>query len=682
MNERKVELGSQIFVNRDDSPETIRTWVRRFDEAGLRVIRIFLFWDHVERREGVWDFTQYDALFDEAAARALSVVVTLMPVSPPGWMRLTGGVQDVGDLDDPVFWSRALDYVTRAARRYTSHPALHSWILWNEPSRRVPRCPSSMRAYRAYLEKAYGGDIEALNRLHYRQYDSFSRIGEGEEAATQAMSFTGYAEALDWMRFNVANLTEKLSDIAAAVRKEDDHPIHINPHGLAYHELQGQSIFEQAKLVDFIGCSAHPSWHSSRFPREYLARSVAYFADLMKSATCAPDGRFWVTELQGGTNIFSGWEYLCPDEKTLSLWLWESIASGAEKAVFWCFNTRTDGFEAGEWGLAAQDGGPSARTRAAGAVARTLRENAQLFTAARAPRPRVWILYSIDSWNLAAVEGRDNDKRNPRNRYHTSDALCSAYLMLGDLSIEAGFIDEEGIVQGRIGAGDILIAPGTFSMRAEHVRAVEAFVARGGTLIADGLFAYKDQNGYLVEENRACAERIFAASLHDISCTEQPLRMDAPFGAADGWFLRIDTAAQSGCVSLASFEDGAPAVTQCVNASGGSAVRINSVFFQKYIVEPDGERLAFFAALLKKLGVSPSALRNPTASLHLRTLETPEGALLFLMNAGDGAQACVACAAQDEVSLISGGGALRREGDAVCVEVPACSAAVLRVKRG
>ena len=62
MNERKVELGSQIFVNRDDSPETIRTWVRRFDEAGLRVIRIFLFWDHVERREGVWDFTQYDAL--------------------------------------------------------------------------------------------------------------------------------------------------------------------------------------------------------------------------------------------------------------------------------------------------------------------------------------------------------------------------------------------------------------------------------------------------------------------------------------------------------------------------------------------------------------------------------------------------------------------------------------------
>ena len=279
MAERNIELGSQLFINRRDDPETIRKLVKQFAESGLKVIRLFLFWDYVERFENDWDFSQFDACFAQAEESGVRIVPTLMPVSPPGYMCISTGVQDIGDLDDPVFWNKAMEYVRLTVQRYRKSPALHSWILWNEPTRHIRRTEHSVRALRNYLRMYYENDIEAVNKLYYNRVSDFEEIEKNYRTQVENLSFRGYAESTDWTRFCCHNLCEKLSDIRDEIRKLDDHPIHVNPHDVGRNIIAGgQSVWQEAKVVDFIGCSSHPSWHSTRFAKERLHQSVSMLA--------------------------------------------------------------------------------------------------------------------------------------------------------------------------------------------------------------------------------------------------------------------------------------------------------------------------------------------------------------------------------------------------------------------
>ena len=62
-----VYLGSQYYVNTGDTPAQIRLGIEAMARAGLKLVRIFLQWTHVEPRQSQWDWSQYDALFDAAA---------------------------------------------------------------------------------------------------------------------------------------------------------------------------------------------------------------------------------------------------------------------------------------------------------------------------------------------------------------------------------------------------------------------------------------------------------------------------------------------------------------------------------------------------------------------------------------------------------------------------------------
>ena len=154
-----VLLGSQYYVNTGDDPALIRAGIGAMAQAGLKLVRIFLQWTHVEPRQDHWDWSQYDALFDAAAAGGLGVIVTLTALHPPGWMKVSFGPQDLGPLDDPLYWARAVDYTRRVVARYAAHPAMHSWILNNEPSMRASPQPgtqlTSLIACKAFFRNPF-----------------------------------------------------------------------------------------------------------------------------------------------------------------------------------------------------------------------------------------------------------------------------------------------------------------------------------------------------------------------------------------------------------------------------------------------------------------------------------------------------------------------------------------------
>ncbi len=490
-----VLIGSQYYVNTGDSPEQVRAGIRAMAQAGLKLVRIFLQWTHVEPRQGQWDWSQYDALFDAAGEGGLGVIITLTALHPPGWMRVSYGPQDLGPLDDEVYWERAKDYIRRVSERYSKRPALHSWILSNEPQLFLPQDNAVLKRFQQFVEQSYGGDISALNRRSFQQYESFDQVTfVGTEGG-----FSGYTGRLTWLEFVGYRLQEILAEIKAVIRASGDaHPVHVNPHGLV-HDMypRGQSIWAEGRLVDFMGCSAHPSWHSTRFLSDRVHQSVALFADLMRGATRAAHHYFWVTELQGGTNIYSGSTYLGPSGEDLRSWVWESIGAGARAVVFWCFNARVQGYEAGEWGLVDQQGRPSRRLVEISEIAALLDKHQSTFSASIPARAPVALLYSEATWKLGCVEGQGQDPEDPRNMLMGADALVGAWMACADAGLGVDIMDEIDLQHGLANDYPLLILPGCTALEDASLPALKTYVENGGTLLADGLCGYKSPTGWV-----------------------------------------------------------------------------------------------------------------------------------------------------------------------------------------
>ena len=407
----ELRFGSHLFINPEDTALPMRRHVATLRKAGFRLIRLFLPWSQLEPRPGEWKWSPYAEVFDEAQAQGMAIVATLMSVSPPGHLGMTWGIQDVADLDDTVFFERSLDHVRTVVNRFKQHPALDSWILWNEPSRALrPDQPTTWRAFQRYLKRLYHGDIAAYNQAHFQPSGSFEEIRPHTSAAYET-GFASHRDKVEWLSFTVENLQEKIEAIAGQIRELDPvHPIHVNPHRVSQclSDL-GQSIWRQAELTDFIGCSAHPAWHSVRFPRDRYGDSIAMFADLARSATQAVNRYFWVTELQGGTTLLSAFEPLAPTPAEARTWLWQCVAAGAKAVIYWCANARTDGYEAGEWDLLDCEGHASPRLVEIGQTIEQIDSHRALLSEAHPVAPDVGILVSEESQTLDLADGNGND---------------------------------------------------------------------------------------------------------------------------------------------------------------------------------------------------------------------------------------------------------------------------------
>ena len=680
-----IKIGSQLFINSDDTPDEVRRMVRLMKDSGLSLIRLFMIWEQLEPQQGNWYFDNYDACFHQAAASDMLVIPTLMSVSPPGWMRLTDGPQSIADLDDPTYRQGAESYIYQIVSRYKDHPAMHSYILWNEPSRIVPRSYYAMIAYAAYVEKIYGS-IETYNELTYRKYGSFNDIVElsqrEKSLSVNEAVFRSFAEQLDWQRFSVHNLNEQLVWIRNEIRKWDQlHPTHVNPHNIQMDlQIAGQSIWEEAEIVDFIGCSAHPMWHSLRFPERRWGQSVAYYADLMKSATRDPSGTFWITELQGGTTLYSALKSYTPSHAIIRQWIWEGIACGAKAVVFWCFNSRNHGYEAAEWSLLDQLEEPSPRLQAISETVDFLAKYDAIFTELRPEPIQVMILYSEQSWGLGTVEGEGSDPSNPRNTNMYGDACAGAYLLFSDLSLSIGFVNEqrllaEGILQGV----QIFVLPNTIVLGAAEMTVLEKFVARGGLLIADGLTAMKDKNGKLSKVTLQRAGSLFGAEIKDIETDDDGFEIVSDsLPAFQGWFYRLPLRVSVSAQVIGTFLDGRPAVTQ-QRVGAGKAVRMGTNLFQSYFAQPNPTIAAFIQQLIARQHIeqqtcSVHGLLQVGSALRLKRLDHPRGTMLIVLNrhkSAAEAQLQLGCAGQLHMLETGENIAVVNAGELVSISIPA-----------
>ena len=623
----ELHVGSEFFLNRSATKESVEKHFRLMHESGLTLARIFVIWDDIERTPGNWNFEGYDWIYDAAAKNGIKIAATLCAEDPPGWMNKTTFYHQRANLDDPQVRSHAETYLEKVVSRYKDHPGHGAWLLMNEPTK-YHSDPATFKAFGIWLKKKYGA-VDELNRHWFRPIGSF------DEITIEPNQFADYwrdeEEYLDWKEFNVDNLIATLLWICGKVEAIDpNHPTHFNvtePTGDAY----GQDVWKEKNVPDILGVTMHAAWaFPPTTPEEDFGEQYANRLELIASASlAAPAKAFWITELQSGPTIYTGRFPLNVTPQDLSRWMWDSYGAGANAVIFWLWQPRDIGTEAGEWGLVSLDGKPTVRYPAVKTVADVLKKNPGL-AAERPQTARVAILF-----NREAAVINDLDGEWQKRQEDVQEALSGCYLALLRAHIPASFVDIDQLKRGELSQYPVLYAPVSYALDDAGVAALKDYVRTGGTLWADGLTAWKNERGKIRPTIPGSLTDAFGVEATDI----YPVQPAEPYSVTSqneqgGELWRLPLELKGSEVMMRDAEGNAFAVKHSFGKGEvfyyASAVtlaykRRNNPVVQQWIIEP----------ALKQVSEMPIQLRQGSDRVIFRGLAGSSGSAAILSNWGE-----------------------------------------------
>jgi beta-galactosidase len=478
------QLGAQVWIEPGQTTGQIEGYFRQLAEAHMPVARLFLMWSYVEPRENVWDFTLYDEAFAAAAKYHVQIVATLTPSGPPPVLG-GDGTQGSGVVGSDKRRAEASVYIAKVVERYRESPALDTWLLLNEPGQPPSQQPLAVAGFGPWLLGRYA-NIQTLNANWGSEFANFDDVkpptGQNEWNQTNA---------IDWMTYWREYQTQQLTWLAAQVRRLDtSHPLHLNPHALVGNlAALDDDLPQWRSFLDTLGCSIHPAWHFSLLPRDEYALGVSYINDLI-AGSIAPK-HYWVTELQGGTNISSANRPLDPTANEIAQWVWVSVGGGANRVIFWLLNARRQGVEAGEWSLLDFQEHASDRMQTASAIASTIDRHKDFFSTASTQQAPVTLILSLDTMTL--------EDRFAKSDYPGRDKQAQIIETLGIYKTIAGMgapppIKHFGDFDWRSRTPEprTAILPDVRALTKRQIVELSEFTRNGNTLVMTGLTGFYD----------------------------------------------------------------------------------------------------------------------------------------------------------------------------------------------
>ena len=621
---QQLRIGSEFFLNKTETKESVQHHFRVMQENGLTLARIFIIWDDMERTPGNWDFTRYDWIYDAAAQSGIKIVATLCAEDPPGWVKRTPFYHNRANLNDPEIRRHAAIYIEKVVNRYRGHTAQGVWLLMNEPEKYDTE-PSTFEAFGNWLQAKYG-TVAELNRHWFHPLENFSAVQVTRDQLEEY--WNDYHRVVDWREFNIDNLVDQLLWIKGQIQNWDtSHPTHINvtePTGGAY----GQDVWKEKRLVDILGASIHPAWiFPPAAPRTEYGERFAYRLDLI--GTPAGDQPWWVTELQSGPTVYTGEFPLNPTPEDMTRWLWDSFGAGSKAVIFWLWHPRVGGTEAGEWGLVSLEGRPSIRLPAVKSVVDGLKRNAYLAEAMPQPA-KVAILYNRESAIINSLDERTQHRGN-----EVEESLMGCYLALHRAHVPIQFVDIEQLKRTLPGNIALLYIPDSYAIDDQGVNALRDFVNRGGTLWADGLTAWKNEMGEIRPTIPGGLSDVFGVEASDI----YPVKTDEPYSitsqnerAGELWKLPLDL---KGAEVVLRDREGKPFATRH-RFGKGQALYFESALSLAYFKRhnPAVQRLIVKPALEAQADALVQ-LAKGSEKVCFRGLAHPSGPIAILSNWGD-----------------------------------------------
>ncbi|GGH10564.1 beta-galactosidase trimerization domain-containing protein [Mucilaginibacter phyllosphaerae] len=456
-----IMLGAEVFIEPGQSPQEIDLWFKRLQEAGMTVTRVRLFETYMHNDDGTWDFTLFDEAYKAADKYGIKIYGNLFPAT---------AFTDLGGLKfpkDEKHLGTIARYVENVVGHFKQFRSCYGWVPVNEPG--VGHFPQEQFATDKFKEWQ-----SAQSNPEYNSggYDRFNFADE---------------------RFHLYYNTWFLQWLTDEIHKHDPGSIiHINNHAI-FKNVAEYDFPAWRNFLTSLGGSAHASWHFAYFNRQQYALAVAANCEILRSG--AGEIPWFMTELQGGNNTYSGFLALCPTKEEIAQWLWIAIGSESKGAIFWCLNPRSSGIEAGEWAMLNYHNQPSDRLLAATNVINALNEHSSFFKGAREVESGINILYTRESLWIEKTLQMGGKSYEGRDEGGVMKSAIAYFEALGEAGVQANFkeISEFDFNKSSYN-GIAIILPHQISIPSKYRALLECFVKQGGKLIADGLTGYYDEN--------------------------------------------------------------------------------------------------------------------------------------------------------------------------------------------
>ncbi len=598
---------------------------RAIRDSGLNAVQLWVLWSWVEATPGTYEFGDYDRLMELAARHGLNVVLSAISEVQPYWIHrevpgsemitrsghkvvssnrneVHFGITPGGCFDHPEVWARTCAFIGAVVERYRGAEHLAGWDCWNELRWNVQAddlvcyCPHTLKSYRAWLDKRYGG-LEGLNREWLRRYGAWDEVVPGKVPSRP------YTDMMAFQYF----LTGRSNDHGAAryrIIKELDPSRPVTLHAgepspyLAGGAAWGQWALDRgndwafADSIDGVGTSSFPNWGRND-QTEYTVR-------ISFTRSAARGKQIWLSELQGG-RAASGFDSHKPVRaREQQQWVWNGVGIHADSVIFWCWRDEVFGQESAGFGLSGDDGFADERLAAMRKTSEVLQAHKALFDGYREAAPEVGVLFSPQSYYLCyAQDGTAERARSALLGY------CRALVRAG---VPYQVVEEEHLED--LDALKVLFLPRVLVTTSALEEALERFVKNGGTLVCESECGAFDTRGIY----RYPAERLTARLSGAVEVGRRAL--SAEQFEVDLWSTRVKLGAAQWCTPwrgvgevLAEHDDGAMAGVCAVGK--GAVILLASYLGEAYYrARSDGfERMVRIVA--KRAGWRPKVTAVP-----------------------------------------------------------------------
>ncbi len=469
------------------------TWhadIRLMRDAGVNIVSLPIFsWPQLEVRPGEFEWGWLDRIIELLWQGGIAIDLATATATPPAWLLrahpemmpsddrglpLAFGSRQVYCPSSPIWRAHVARMARAMAERYGTHPAVVMWHVSNEYGDHTARCwcPESDRHFRRWLAERYGS-IEALNQawgvgVWGQRYPDFEHI----ETPKRAPGPINPTQLLDFERFSSDALLELFRAEVDVLREvTPDIPVTTNFMSM-FRELD---YWRFAEAEDIVTDDAYPD---PADPTSHRGAALNY--GLMRSLK---DGAPWLLLEQSASAV--SWRDVnvpkAPGKmRSDSL---QAIAHGSDGAMFFQWRQAQYGQEKFHSAMLGHRGERSRTFRETRALGRELRALAEI--RGSRVRARVAVVVDWDSWwGETAIESLPSQRLSWASQVR---AWAAASFVLGqpvDAVRATGPFDRY----------DVVLVPNLYVATDEQARALEAFVAAGGTVAVGPFSGVVDPN--------------------------------------------------------------------------------------------------------------------------------------------------------------------------------------------
>ncbi|HEU5110910.1 MAG TPA: beta-galactosidase [Micromonosporaceae bacterium] len=460
--------------------------------AGVNLATVGVFsWAHLEPAEGRYEFGWLDRVLDVLGAAGVRVDLATGTASPPPWFSaaypqtlpvdadgrtLWYGSRQAYCPSSPIYRAAAARLAEALASRYAGHPALALWHVGNEYGCHVPRCycDVSADAFRRWLRRRHGDDLDALNAawgtaFWSQRYTDWAQVIPPRATPT----FGNPAQSLDFHRFSSDELLACFRAEREVLRRlTPDVPVTTNFITGGLVELD---YWAWAGEVDIVSTDHY-------LPAEDPANEIdlGFAADLARSLG---GGRPWLL-MEHSTSAVN-WQprNLAKPPGRMRRDALSHVARGSEGAMFFQWRASVAGAEKFHSAMVPHAGPDSRIFREVCALGADLRALAGV-AGSTVDRPPVAILLSYESLWAARLPAHPSADLSPFTELKRWYAALWRAGVTADFAHPGADLSEYRLV----------VAPALYLLDDAGVDNLASYVDGGGTLVAGPFFAVVDEH--------------------------------------------------------------------------------------------------------------------------------------------------------------------------------------------